>query len=142
MALCSRRARGRRPRTCCSAIACSCSAGSPGWSCSRSASMPPADATLTRASASTAPESASLCGWGGGPRARAQLLRPAGVDQLRSALEQQIRRAHAITRGMGRSYGDAAQLNDGFVLATTRLDGFELDPARRTVTAQAGTTLK
>jgi decaprenylphospho-beta-D-ribofuranose 2-oxidase len=43
---------------------------------------------------------------------------------------------------MGRSYGDAAQLNDGFVLATTRLDDFELDPDRGTITARAGATLK
>jgi decaprenylphospho-beta-D-ribofuranose 2-oxidase len=42
---------------------------------------------------------------------------------------------------MGRSYGDAAQLDGGLVIDTTRLKDFELDPQRGTVTAQAGVTL-
>jgi decaprenylphospho-beta-D-ribofuranose 2-oxidase len=46
-----------------------------------------------------------------------------------------------ITRGMGRSYGDAAQLNSGLVLQTTGLDGFDLDAGTGVVRAQAGVTL-
>jgi decaprenylphospho-beta-D-ribofuranose 2-oxidase len=42
---------------------------------------------------------------------------------------------------MGRSYGDAAQLDGGLVIDATRLKQFELDPERGTVTAQAGVTL-
>src|SRR5205807_9707117 len=47
----------------------------------------------------------------------------------------------AIPRGMGRSYGDAAQLVGGIVLETTHLKGFELDAERGTVTASAGVSL-
>lgn len=46
-----------------------------------------------------------------------------------------------IARGMGRSYGDAAQLSGGLVLDTTRLKRFQLDASHGTLTAQAGVTL-
>jgi decaprenylphospho-beta-D-ribofuranose 2-oxidase len=42
---------------------------------------------------------------------------------------------------MGRSYGDAAQLDGGMVIDTTRLKQFELHPERGSVTAEAGVTL-
>jgi decaprenylphospho-beta-D-ribofuranose 2-oxidase len=47
----------------------------------------------------------------------------------------------AIPRGMGRSYGDAAQLRDGNVIDITAMRAFELDAERGVVTAQAGATL-
>jgi decaprenylphospho-beta-D-ribofuranose 2-oxidase len=42
---------------------------------------------------------------------------------------------------MGRSYGDAAQLEGGLVLQMTQCRRFDLDAASGTVTAQAGVTL-
>jgi decaprenylphospho-beta-D-ribofuranose 2-oxidase len=48
---------------------------------------------------------------------------------------------HAVARGMGRSYGDAAQLTGGLVLDATALKRFDLDPAAGTVTADAGLTI-
>jgi decaprenylphospho-beta-D-ribofuranose 2-oxidase len=88
----------------------------------------------------------SLAGWGGGDRVPAEVVTPAGVEDLRAALAGASRgvpaaRRGAIPRGMGRSYGDAAQLRDGLVLDATGLRGFELDPASGTVTAGAGVTL-
>ncbi len=50
-------------------------------------------------------------------------------------------REGAIARGMGRSYGDAAQLSGGAVIGTTRLKGHELDAEGGTVTAWAGSTI-
>jgi decaprenylphospho-beta-D-ribofuranose 2-oxidase len=47
----------------------------------------------------------------------------------------------AIARGMGRSYGDAAQRHGGVVIDTTALTSFELDATRGSVRAQAGVTL-
>jgi decaprenylphospho-beta-D-ribofuranose 2-oxidase len=47
----------------------------------------------------------------------------------------------AVARGMGRSYGDAAQLTNGMVLDATALKRFDLDPAAGTVTAEAGVTI-
>jgi decaprenylphospho-beta-D-ribofuranose 2-oxidase len=110
--------------------------------------MPPADATLPRAPASTKPPSVSglrITGWGGGPAAAVRAVRPANVDDFPAALDWCRANGHArsgaIARGMGRSYGDAAQLTGGLVLETTRLKRFELDPKRGTVTAEAGVTL-
>ena len=49
--------------------------------------------------------------------------------------------AGLIARGMGRAYGDAAQLRDGFVLDTTGLKGIELDRETGVVAVRAGVTI-
>jgi decaprenylphospho-beta-D-ribofuranose 2-oxidase len=106
--------------------------------------MPPVEHMIR--SMPDASERAVLRGWGAGPGAESWVLRPAGADGLRAALERfrsgaEREWAGVLARGMGRSYGDAAQLADGLVVETTRLKGFELDPASGTVTAAAGVTL-
>lgn len=98
--------------------------------------MPQADAAL----AAIPVASGSLTGWGGGPAARVRIARPRSVAELKATV------AHAgdngaIARGMGRSYGDAAQLDGGLVIDTRRLVGCELDATSGTVTAQAGVPL-
>jgi decaprenylphospho-beta-D-ribofuranose 2-oxidase len=82
---------------------------------------------------------AELAGWGGGPAAAASLIRPARADALREAVR--IATSGAIARGMGRSYGDAAQLRDGFVIDTTALKDVSLDASSGVVTAEAGATI-
>jgi decaprenylphospho-beta-D-ribofuranose 2-oxidase len=69
--------------------------------------------------------------------------RPGSSDALRAVVERWRERCPggAIARGLGRSYGDAAQLARGLVIDTTGLKAFELDPADGTVTAQAGVTV-
>jgi decaprenylphospho-beta-D-ribofuranose 2-oxidase len=86
-----------------------------------------------------APIPATLRGWGRGQPAAARVLRPDSIPALQAGLA--LSRAGAIPRGMGRSYGDAAQLSGGIVIDTTRLKGFELDPEQGTVTAGAGVSL-
>ena len=94
-----------------------------------------------------------MAGWGGGPRAPVQLLRAGAVDELRAAVvalagaqrtSATARRSAggAIARGMGRSYGDAAQIGNGLVFDMTALRSFQLDADRGVVTAQAGATLQ
>jgi decaprenylphospho-beta-D-ribofuranose 2-oxidase len=88
---------------------------------------------------------ATVHGWGGGDPARVTVLRPADEAQLREALagcrRGQAGSAGAIARGLGRSYGDAAQLAGGRVLDLSALRGFEFDAQAGTVTAQAGVTI-
>jgi decaprenylphospho-beta-D-ribofuranose 2-oxidase len=90
--------------------------------------------------AAPAPIPATLSGWGRARPAPLTLLRPTDVETIRAALS--LDRTHGlIARGMGRSYGDAAQLVNGLVLDMTLNRGFELDEQTGIVTAQAGVTL-
>ncbi|HWF52682.1 MAG TPA: FAD-binding oxidoreductase [Solirubrobacteraceae bacterium] len=88
---------------------------------------------------------ASVHGWGGGDSARVTVLRAHDRDQLRQALAScrgaEMSSPGAIARGLGRSYGDAAQLSGGYVLDLSALRGFEVDDEGGTVTAQAGVSL-
>jgi decaprenylphospho-beta-D-ribofuranose 2-oxidase len=91
---------------------------------------------------------ATLRGWGGGQGVRATVVRPLDLDAARAVLpldrsgpQAGGAPAGAIARGMGRSYGDAAQLAGGVVLDMTGLRRFKLDPEDGTVTAQAGATI-
>ena len=79
-------------------------------------------------------------GWGKGPGASVTIVRPEGVAELCVALRS-ASHLNAIPRGMGRSYGDAAQISGGLVIDTTRLKRIELDAERGTVTAQGGVTI-
>jgi decaprenylphospho-beta-D-ribofuranose 2-oxidase len=88
-----------------------------------------------------APSAVSIGGWGGGAKVKAHLLRPADPDGVRAALHQARTERGVIARGMGRSYGDAAQLTSGLVLDLTALKQIELDGASGTATVQAGVTI-
>jgi decaprenylphospho-beta-D-ribofuranose 2-oxidase len=93
--------------------------------------MPP-DAALT---------AALIHGWGGGRGTPVRLVQPDDQDGVEAAVERVRAEGAGIARGMGRSYGDAAQLRDGVVLETTRLKGFTLDRERGLLTARAGSTI-
>lgn len=82
-------------------------------------------------------ETRTLSGWGRTNPVTAQVVQPSSVEQL----QELIRAAppHSlIARGLGRSYGDAAQLKDGTVIELPSFDRVELDPASGTVTAGQG----
>jgi decaprenylphospho-beta-D-ribofuranose 2-oxidase len=102
--------------------------------------MPQADAQAILPTRELAVIPSVLAGWGGGAGAPMSIVRPGGVESLRAGLELASR--GAIARGMGRSYGDAAQLSGGLAIDTSRLKRLELDARAGVVTAQAGVTIR
>jgi decaprenylphospho-beta-D-ribofuranose 2-oxidase len=82
-------------------------------------------------------ETQILTGWGRTRPVSAQVLRPASLEQLQELIREAPPRS-LIARGLGRSYGDAAQLRDAAVIELTAFQRISLDPATATVTAGAG----
>jgi decaprenylphospho-beta-D-ribofuranose 2-oxidase len=110
--------------------------------------MPQLEALASRAPQRLASATTTISGWGGGAGARVLVLRPDRASQVTAAVAQCAALSRgvlpapgAIPRGMGRSYGDAAQLSGGLVLDMTALTGFTLDDERGVVTAEAGVTI-
>jgi decaprenylphospho-beta-D-ribofuranose 2-oxidase len=96
----------------------------------------------TTGPAGLASATAVVAGWGGGARAAVKLLRPPDIESLAAAVAGwRGQNVGAIARGMGRSYGDAAQLTRGVAIEMTLLRRIELDPSGATVTAEAGITI-
>jgi decaprenylphospho-beta-D-ribofuranose 2-oxidase len=87
-------------------------------------------------------------GWAGGEGVHAMLVRPRDTAELRTAVDRARAAARsgdpgagAIARGMGRSYGDAAQLAGGLLLDMKAWRSVTLDAESSTVTVEAGATI-
>jgi decaprenylphospho-beta-D-ribofuranose 2-oxidase len=81
-----------------------------------------------------------LHGWGSTHPTRADVVLPssaAGLSNVLAAIDDR----GIIARGLGRSYGDAAQNAGGQVVQTTGVCDFDLDAERGVVRASAGATL-
>jgi decaprenylphospho-beta-D-ribofuranose 2-oxidase len=83
-------------------------------------------------------ESRLLAGWGRTVATRAEVHRPASTDDVAAILKESDERG-AIGRGLGRSYGDAAQNAGGRVLDMTTLDRVRsIDVESGVITVDAG----
>jgi decaprenylphospho-beta-D-ribofuranose 2-oxidase len=80
-----------------------------------------------------------LAGWGNYPVAESYVLMPRGDADLEKALEER----RLIARGLGRSYGDQAVNDDGYVAICTKLNHFlSWDGAEGILECQAGVSLE
>ncbi len=81
-----------------------------------------------------------LTGWGRTAPSRAHVLEPRHTSEISGILDATN---GVIPRGLGRSYGDAAQNGGGDVVRCTRLDRvLELDVAKGTCTVEAGVSIE
>jgi decaprenylphospho-beta-D-ribofuranose 2-oxidase len=80
-----------------------------------------------------------LAGWGRTPRTVGTVTRPGSADDVLCAL---ARPGRAVARGMGRSYGDAAQCSGGLTIDVTGLDAVgQVDVETGTIDVEGGATL-
>jgi len=82
----------------------------------------------------------TLMGWGCTNPVSALVVQPNSIEQLQELVRIAEPRS-LITRGLGRSYGDAAQLDGGTVIELPTFDRILLDHSAGTVTVGAGVTL-
>ena len=85
-------------------------------------------------------ETKTLSGWGRTNPVTADVVQPLSVEQLQELIRGAPPKS-LIARGLGRSYGDAAQLKNGTVIELPAFDRIELDAASGMVTAGAGVSL-
>ena len=85
-------------------------------------------------------EARLLSGWGRTSPVNCQVVQPRTVEQLQDLVRSAPARS-LIARGLGRSYGDAAQLKNGTVIELPVFDRVELDISSGMVTAGAGVSL-
>ncbi len=78
-------------------------------------------------------------GWGRNISAEVNIFEPENEKILREIILNSEKES-LIARGLGRSYGDSAQLHNKNVVSLKRLHAFELDKENNLIKAQAGAT--
>ncbi len=76
-------------------------------------------------------------GWGRNVSAEVNIYEPENNNLLKDIILNAERQS-LITRGLGRSYGDSAQLDKKNVISLQKFNSFELDSENGLITAQAG----
>ena len=82
-----------------------------------------------------------VSGWGQTNKTNIKIIEPENISQIQEIIAKSTRKS-LITRGMGRSYGDAAQLKDSFALDLKQFKKIKINTLDNTVTAGAGITFK
>ena len=103
--------------------------------------IPAAEPDLRDTAGPARPEPVLISGWGRTAPTAARVLSVSSPEELAAAISQAGPRG-LIARGLGRSYGDAAQNAGGDVIVTTGLDRIlQVDVEGRRARVQAGVSL-
>ncbi len=81
--------------------------------------------------------SKTLSGWGRNSKALVKILNPKGKEELQDIISNSKKNS-IIARGLGRSYGDAAQLNNGSVINLDYFQHVYLNKSKGIVNAGGG----
>ena len=81
--------------------------------------------------------SKTLSGWGRNSKAVVKILNPKDKEELQDIILNSKKNS-LIARGLGRSYGDAAQLNNGSVINLDYFQHIYLDKAKGILNAGGG----
>ena len=82
-----------------------------------------------------------VTGWGLNKKAIVDIYEPIRIDQIQEIIINALPKS-LIARGLGRSYGDAAQLNKKSVIDLKAFKKISTDPIHQTVTASAGVSFE
>ena len=78
-----------------------------------------------------------ISGWTLTNKAKVNIFNPKNVDELKEFIIRSPARS-IISRGLGRSYGDAAQLSNETIIKLDEFNKIEIDILNQTITVGAG----
>ena len=78
-----------------------------------------------------------ISGWGRNHFVEAYSISPNSVQNVQNIISQS-KKESIIARGMGKSYGDAAILNNGTIIDLSKFNSIKLDQKEKTITVGAG----
>ena len=80
-----------------------------------------------------------ISGWGNTNKIEAKIIKPKNIKQIQNIVNNSNKHS-LITRGLGRSYGDAAQLKGQMIVDLNHFKTYQVDPLTKEVTAGSGLT--
>ena len=81
--------------------------------------------------------SKSISGWGRNSKALVNILNPENMEEIQEIISDSEQNS-IIVRGLGRSYGDAAQLSNGYVMNLNSINHIHLNKSKGIVIAGGG----
>ena len=82
-----------------------------------------------------------VTGWGLNLKADVEVFEPESLEELKKFIKESSPNS-ILARGLGRSYGDAAQLNGGSVISLKNFKNIKLDAETGTLKVSAGLSIK